>query len=76
MKIFAAAVVIGLPLTTLASDSQFEINKKNCNLPMTEIRKILPKKADQDKALKACTEKAIREKWKRTKFSPVVNSNQ
>lgn len=48
-----------------AFEINFEINQKNCNLPMKKIRQLLPEKDDQQDALKRCTEKAMAERWKR-----------
>ncbi len=64
MKKILFTVLIMMPLTGYA-DKSFEINKVNCNLPMKTIKALLPKKTDQEKAIKACMEKAAKEKWYR-----------
>ncbi len=64
MKKIMFTVSIMMPLVSYA-DKSFEINKANCNLPMKTIKTLLPKKADQEKAIKACMEKVAKEKWHR-----------
>ncbi len=45
------------------TDKIFEINKENCSLPMKEIRRRLPNREAQKKALDACMKKATEERW-------------
>lgn len=63
--------------TTMAiANENFEINQKNCNLPMKRIKQLLPERADQQKALKQCMEKASKEKWKRKTLLTTADTKQ
>ncbi|MBS9777302.1 MAG: hypothetical protein KGV50_00935 [Gammaproteobacteria bacterium] len=41
----------------------FEINKKNCNLPVQKIRKLVPDKSKRQKIYHQCMKKAAQERW-------------
>ncbi len=45
------------------AEKYFEINKKNCNLPMKTIRRLVPNKAQQEFVYRQCAKKASKEKW-------------
>lgn len=45
------------------AEEHFEINKKNCNLPMKKIRELVPEKAKQEAIYRQCMKKAAQEKW-------------
>ncbi|MGY0398959.1 MAG: hypothetical protein ACWIPH_03270 [Ostreibacterium sp.] len=47
------------------AEESFEINKKNCNLPMKKIKQLVSDKKKQKKIYRQCIEKAMLEKWKR-----------
>lgn len=69
MKKGLTLLLITSPLLAMANetfDSDFEINQSNCNLPMHQIRQLLPEKDDQQEALRRCMEKAIKERWTRS----------
>ncbi len=45
------------------ADKNFEINKKNCNLPIKKIRDLIPEKAKQESIYRQCAKKASAENW-------------
>ncbi len=51
----------------IADDEQFEINQKNCNLPMSKIRQLLPEQDDSARFRDECMAKATSEHWKKSK---------
>lgn len=56
-----------LTLATTASvyaEQPLEINKKNCNLPMNEIRQLVPDRDQQQIIRRQCAKKASQENWK------------
>lgn len=67
MRILFSVFLIVLPLLSF-SEEFFEINQKNCNLPIKEIRKLLPDKEQRLQAFKACLQKANDEEWTRNKL--------
>lgn len=67
MKAFLFVLPMVVPVVSFA-DNQFEINQKNCNLPIQEIRKMLSDQSRISEVLKQCLEKANEEKWTRNKL--------
>lgn len=49
--------------TTVFANQEFEINKENCNLPIQEIRKLVPERSKQQEIYQQCMRKAAEEKW-------------
>ncbi len=57
-------IAVSLLATSPAlADKPFEINKKNCNLPIQKIRELFPDKAKQESIYRQCAKKASQEKW-------------
>lgn len=57
-------MIVALMTGTLAfADKSFEINKENCNLPMKEIRRLVPDEAQQKIIYRQCAKKASQERW-------------
>lgn len=67
MKIAYSLLLMILPLSVFA-DETFEINKKNCNLPIKEIRKRISDKQQQKQIFESCVKKANIEHWTRNKL--------
>lgn len=67
--LFVAAVILPFLASGEEKDTlkDFEITKKNCNLPMKKIRQLLPDSSDQHDAMQRCMAKAVKERWKRQK---------
>ncbi len=73
MKKYLLMLCLATPLLTVADEhpnkGKFEINQRNCNLPMDEIRRLLPDENERKAAIKHCMEKATKERWtRRTKL--------
>ncbi len=52
-----------LTISPAFADKDFEINKKNCNLPIKKIRELFPDKAKQESIYRQCAKKASEENW-------------
>lgn len=63
-----ALVLLMLSPAMVLADKSFEINQKNCNLPMSEVKKIIPGQAQRDEITQACRQKASEEEWTRNKL--------
>lgn len=67
MKVSFFVLLMAVSAVSFA-DERFEINQKNCNLPIQEIRKMLSEQLQESEVLKQCVEKANKEKWTRNKL--------
>lgn len=57
-------ILVALVATSPAfSGESFEINKRNCNLPIKEIKKHIPDDSERQTVLEKCMEKASEENW-------------
>lgn len=64
MKRVLFTMLVAMPALGFANE-EFEVTKKNCNLPMKKIKAMLPNQDDYEKVLKDCMEKAAKERWHR-----------
>jgi len=61
-----------MPLISLAG-KKIEINQITCNLPMKEIRRLLPDKDQQRTMLSQCMKKASEQKWRQNTLLFITN---
>lgn len=62
MKKYIVLITMIISMPVFAGE-KFEINKKNCNLPMQKIRQLVPDKAKQKAIYRQCVKQANKEKW-------------
>lgn len=55
--------IVALITSSALADDDFEINKKNCNLPLKEISKRVIDRQARKIVLNECMRKAAQEKW-------------
>lgn len=57
-------ILVALTMATAGfADETFEINRKNCNLPISEIKKQVTDTEEQKDVLNKCMKKASEENW-------------